>query len=68
MGVNRNNLYLLISLIVTALCRDLSENERSTRAAFIQKLLSKEKRMEGKVKLLGGYDQFEGKCLFCNFI
>ncbi|XP_045490332.1 lysyl oxidase homolog 2B [Pieris rapae] len=55
-----NYVFTFTLILVSAFCRDLSEDERSTRAAFIQKLLNKQKRMEGKVKLLGGESSFEG--------
>ncbi|KOB73787.1 Uncharacterized protein OBRU01_10150, partial [Operophtera brumata] len=40
--------------------RDLSESDRANRAAFIQRLLNKEKYLEGRVKLVGGPNKFEG--------
>ncbi|XP_045506497.1 lysyl oxidase homolog 2B-like [Colias croceus] len=49
----------IVLLFVSVLCRDLSENERNMRAAFIQKLLNKQKYLENKIKLLGG-TEFEG--------
>lgn len=52
-----------IVLIITAievLSKDVSESERANRAAFIQRLLNKEKYLEGRVKLVGGPSKFEG--------
>nr|XP_026498774.1 lysyl oxidase homolog 2 [Vanessa tameamea]XP_026498775.1 lysyl oxidase homolog 2 [Vanessa tameamea] len=45
---------------VVILSRDVSESERGTRAAFIQRLLNKQKILEGRFKLLGGSNIFEG--------
>ncbi|VVC94602.1 unnamed protein product, partial [Leptidea sinapis] len=42
------------------MCKDLSENERVMRAAFIQKLLNKQKYAEGRIKLMGGQTSLEG--------
>ncbi|CAK1540979.1 unnamed protein product [Leptosia nina] len=42
------------------MCKDLSENERNIRAVFIQKILNKQKHFEGRIKLVGGSDKFEG--------
>lgn len=53
-------LFLVILKTVQVLCRDLSENERATRAAFIQRLLNKQKVLEGRIKLVGGGNKYEG--------
>ncbi|OWR48760.1 hypothetical protein KGM_212184A, partial [Danaus plexippus plexippus] len=42
------------------LCKDLSENERATRAAFVQRLLNSNKYLEGRIKLVGGSNKYEG--------
>lgn len=58
------NLIVLIVLLirtVRVLSKDLSESERSLRAEFIQKLLNKKSKLEGKIKLLGGPSNYEGK-------
>ncbi|CAH2096876.1 unnamed protein product [Euphydryas editha] len=50
-------IFIQFAVIVS---RDLSENERASRAAFIQRLLNKQRNLEGRVKLLGGSNIFEG--------
>lgn len=57
-----NVIVLLIILIRTAgvLSRDLSESERAERAAFIQRLITKRKNLEGRLLLIGGPSRFEG--------
>ncbi|XP_026754306.2 lysyl oxidase homolog 2B [Galleria mellonella] len=45
---------------VGVLSKDLSESERSARASFIQRLLNKQKYLEGRIKLIGGPTKFEG--------
>lgn len=56
-------LIVLIFLLIRTVgvqTKDLSEDERNLRAAFIQKLLNKQKNLEGRIKLLGGPNQYEG--------
>ncbi|XP_023938580.2 lysyl oxidase homolog 3A [Bicyclus anynana] len=52
-------LFILLEIVVI-LCKDVSDDERATRAAFIQRLLNKQKFLEGRVKLLGGTNKYEG--------
>jgi hypothetical protein len=55
--------YIVIFMILlerTTLCKDLNETERTARAAFIQRLLTKQKYLEGKIRLVGGPSDFEG--------
>ncbi|KAG6451241.1 lysyl oxidase homolog 2 [Manduca sexta] len=57
------NLMLLLALLIQTvgvLSRDVSESERAARAAFVQKLLNKRKHLEGKLRLVGGADKYEG--------
>lgn len=54
-------IFIQFAVIVS---RDLSENERASRAAFIQRLLNKQRNLEARVKLLGGSDIFEGENIF----
>ncbi|CAH2985030.1 unnamed protein product [Chilo suppressalis] len=49
-----------IFIIKEVLTKDLSEEERALRAAFVQKLLNKQKYLEGKIRLVGGSNDFEG--------
>lgn len=58
----------LVIRTVGVLSRDLSESDRTNRAAFIQRLLNKEKYLEGRVKLVGGHNRFEGKFINSNMI
>lgn len=61
------NLIVFIILstgILKVFGRDLSEQERTLRAEFVQKLLNKQNRLEGKIKLLGGASKYEGKTDF----
>lgn len=53
--------FMIIALGV--LSKDLSESERANRAAFIQRLLNKDKYLEGRIKLIGGPSRFEGKII-----
>lgn len=58
------NLIVVIILLirtVNVLSKDLSEQERALRAEFIQKLLNKKSKLEGKIKLVGGASNYEGK-------
>lgn len=62
------NMQLSLSLIfllkiVKILSRDLSESERNARALFVQRLLSKSRISEGRVKLVGGPHPYEGEPL-----
>lgn len=62
---------VLIFLLIRTVgvnCKILSESERANRAAFIQKLLNKEKELEGRLRLVGGPDKFEGKNYSLGFI
>lgn len=52
--------FFIVTHLLVALSRDVSESERASRAAFIQKLLNKQKHLEGRIKLLGGSNKFEG--------
>lgn len=54
-------LVLLVIRTVGVQSKDLSENDRALRAAFIQKLLNKQKNLEGRIQLLGGPNRYEGK-------
>lgn len=54
-------LIFLLVRTVGVFSRDLSESERANRAAFVQKLLNKRKNLEGKIRLAGGPNEFEGK-------
>lgn len=54
-------LIILLIELTEVLCRDMSESERAARAIFIQRLLNKQKNLEGRVKLLGGETKYEGK-------
>ncbi|KAJ8709781.1 hypothetical protein PYW08_009785 [Mythimna loreyi] len=51
---------ILLTRTIKVLGRDLSEHERALRAEFIQKLLNKQSKLEGKIKLLGGASKYEG--------
>ncbi|KAL0811480.1 hypothetical protein ABMA28_009874 [Loxostege sticticalis] len=53
-------LIFLLVRTVGVFSRDLSESERANRAAFVQKLLNKRKNLEGKIRLAGGPNEFEG--------
>ncbi|KPJ03811.1 Lysyl oxidase-like 2 [Papilio xuthus] len=54
------NKILFILLFQSVLSRDLDEAQRSERANFIQKLINRRKHLEGKLKLVGGANEFEG--------
>lgn len=65
------NILLFIFLLIRTVnvsCRDLSESERAARAAFVQRLVNKQRYLEGRVRLIGGGNKFEGKPIFywCN--
>ncbi|XP_075986562.1 lysyl oxidase-like 2 [Anticarsia gemmatalis] len=51
---------LLAIRTVGVFSKDVSDSERSLRAAFIQKLLNKQKNLEGRIKLVGGPSKYEG--------
>ncbi|KAJ8715684.1 hypothetical protein PYW07_010166 [Mythimna separata] len=51
---------ILLLRTIKVLGRDLSEQERALRAEFIQRLLNKQNKLEGKIKLLGGASKYEG--------
>lgn len=58
------SLFMLMFLLIRTaevLSKDLSASERANRAAFIQRLLNKDKYLEGRVKLVGGPNPYEGK-------
>ncbi|KAG7297381.1 hypothetical protein JYU34_019360 [Plutella xylostella] len=55
--------FLFLSRILRILGRDLSEVDRNSRAAFVQKLLNRNRAAEGRVKLVGGPTRFEGNVL-----
>lgn len=52
-------LFILINILFIS-CRDLSESDRAFRAAFIQRLLNKDKNKEGSIRLVGGERKYEG--------
>lgn len=54
-------LVLLLIRTVGVSSKDLKEKERATRASFIQSLLNKQKNLEGRIRLIGGRNKFEGK-------
>lgn len=60
---------IILMSLALILCKDLSENERATRAAFVQRLLNSNKYLEGRIKLVGGSNKYEGslKFLFSHF-
>lgn len=58
--------FLLIRT-VGVLSKDLNEKERTARASFIQKLLNTQKNLEGRIRLVGGRNKFEGNCYFFSF-
>ncbi|XP_032523492.2 lysyl oxidase homolog 2B [Danaus plexippus] len=51
---------IILMSLALILCKDLSENERATRAAFVQRLLNSNKYLEGRIKLVGGSNKYEG--------
>ncbi|CAH0721254.1 unnamed protein product, partial [Brenthis ino] len=53
-------IFIFVVHFVLITSRDVNESERASRAAFIQKLLNKQKHLEGRIKLLGGSNKFEG--------
>lgn len=53
-------IFLIILHFMVIFSKDVNESERASRAAFIQKLLNKQKHLEGRIKLLGGSNKFEG--------
>lgn len=64
------DLLILIFLVIRTigvLSKDLDEKERTSRASFVQKLLNKHKHLEGRIRLVGGKDKFEGKYLYIIF-
>lgn len=61
-------LILVLVRTVGVLSKDLSENERASRAKFVQNLLNKRKSLEAKIRLSGGPNEFEGKFLNINII
>ncbi|CAH0763306.1 unnamed protein product [Diatraea saccharalis] len=60
--LNRIVVILMCSIVMTVkvISKDLSEEERAMRATFIQKLLNKQKYLEGKIRLVGGSNDYEG--------
>lgn len=54
-------LILLVIRTVGVFSKDLNETERALRAAFVQKLLNKQRYLDGRIKLVGGPNRFEGK-------
>lgn len=57
-----NSIVLMFLLIrtVVVFSRDLSEKDRNSRAKYIQKLINKQKKYEGRIKLSGGPNRYEG--------
>lgn len=58
------NLLIIIFLAIKNVgvsSKDLDETERSERALFVQRLLNKNKHLEGRIRLIGGRDKFEGE-------
>ncbi|CAB3227745.1 unnamed protein product [Arctia plantaginis] len=53
-------LILLVIRTVGVYSKDLNETERALRAAFVQKLLNKQRYLDGRIKLVGGPNRFEG--------
>lgn len=56
---NSTLLFVMLIESIGVSGKDLSENERAGRAAFVQRLLNKKKYLEGRVKLVGG-NKYEG--------
>lgn len=57
-------LLILIFLVIRTVgvfSKDLDEKERTARASFVQRILNKHKYLEGRIRLVGGKDKFEGK-------
>ncbi|XP_049880700.1 lysyl oxidase homolog 2 [Pectinophora gossypiella] len=51
---------VLVIRTVEVESKDLDENERAARALFIQNLLNRQKHLEGRIRLIGGPNKFEG--------
>lgn len=62
-SINLIVMVILLRHIMGVYSKILSESDRANRAAFIQKLLNKDKKLEGRLRLVGGPDEFEGKQL-----
>ncbi|XP_026729832.1 lysyl oxidase homolog 3 [Trichoplusia ni] len=58
--VNSIVLVFLLIRTVVVFSRDLSEKDRNSRAKYIQKLINKQKKYEGRIKLSGGPNRYEG--------
>uniref|UniRef100_A0A2A4J826 protein-lysine 6-oxidase n=1 Tax=Heliothis virescens TaxID=7102 RepID=A0A2A4J826_HELVI len=59
----RLNLIVLIILLIRTVKvfgKDVSLKDRSVRAQFIQSLLNKNRKLEGRIKLTGGSSKYEG--------
>ncbi|XP_026323028.1 lysyl oxidase homolog 2 [Hyposmocoma kahamanoa] len=57
------DLLILIFLVIRTvgvLSKDLDEKERTARASFVQRLVNKHKHLEGRIRLIGGKDKYEG--------
>ncbi|CAG5014156.1 unnamed protein product [Parnassius apollo] len=54
------HLHFSLNVFQSVVSRDLDENQRATRANFIQKLINKKKHLEGRLKLIGGANKYEG--------
>lgn len=71
MKVNLSVSLFFLMKIIRILGRDLSESERNSRAQFVQRLLNQNRISEGRLKLVGGANRYEGKCYllwFCQLI
>ncbi|XP_068625619.1 lysyl oxidase homolog 3A [Battus philenor] len=55
-----NEKILIFLLFQAVLSRDLNEDQRSARANFIQKIINRRKHLDGRIKLVGGANQYEG--------
>ncbi|XP_063369098.1 lysyl oxidase homolog 3A [Cydia amplana] len=52
--------FIIVAVLVEVTSRDFNDTERAARAAFVQRLLNKQKLAEGRLRLVGGPNQFEG--------
>ncbi|CAH2059220.1 unnamed protein product, partial [Iphiclides podalirius] len=51
------SMFLFIPIVLS---RDLDEAQRAARANFVQRLINTRKHLEGKLRLIGGTNEFEG--------
>lgn len=57
------NLIVLIILLIRTVKvfgKNVNEHERALRAEFVQNLLNKQNKFEGRIKLVGGSSKYEG--------